>query len=280
MNLTPADAKLFFDLFFGLLAYTNRELHIVPEIVTAGDLRKVKSQKIFDLRNALYAHSDLIARYVAENPEHLSADELSIVASWQHHLSGDFYLVRYLKKYAVFLSTKKAEHLYGVLALYDPLDVIVQGQPPPVLLETTLLPFKGQIIYDGLVNRYSIFFGAGIRRDINATYRRLKETEGIIEQLVDSKGKPHALTSRKKRDTKPVPDWKPVLDEIVAQTDKMKRADTAEQSAVLGVLRAAARLAHASYSDASDESASLDAELKQVRRALTRLENMLFVQDF
>ncbi|MCI0478508.1 MAG: hypothetical protein L0Y55_19885, partial [Anaerolineales bacterium] len=223
-----------------------------------------------------YAHDDLIARFVAENPEHLTPEKLRIVASWQYRISGDFYLMRYLTKYAVFLSAQQPEHLYGVLALYDPFDVMVRGQPLPVLFKTTLLPFKGQIIYDGLLNAYNISFGAGIRRDLNATYRRLKDMEGIIEQLVDDESKPLSRTSRQARDAKPAPDWKPALDEIVAQTEKMKRADTGEQSAALGILRAAAQLAQASY----DENVALGPKLKQVRRALTRLENIRFERDY
>lgn len=276
MKLAPADTKLFFNLFFALLAYVNRQLHVAPDLQTADEVRQVGSAHVIKIRNALNAHPELIARFVAENPEQLIPEDLNVVASWQHRITGDFYLMRELKKYAVFLSAKKPEHLYGVLALYDSFEVMVRGQPLPVLFKATLLPFKGQIIYDGLLETYSISFGPGIRRDLDATYRRLKDREGILEQLVGAKGKPEVRTSLKERNAKPAPDWKPTIDEIVAQTDKMKRADTPEQSAVLALLRATAHLAQASLT----EPPTLDANLKQVRRALTRLENVLLEEDY
>lgn len=276
MQLAPAEAQLFFKLFFGLLAYANRQLRVAPNLHTADDVRKIGSAHVIKIRNALYAHPNLIGRFVAENPEQFTPEELNLVAGWQHRVSGDLYLMRYLKRYAVLMPAKKAKHLYGVLGLYDSFDVMVRGQPLPVLFKTTLLPFKGQIIYDGLLETYSISFGAGIRRDLDAAYRGLKDREGIVEQLIGPDGKPQVRTSFKERNAKPAPDWEPTLDEIVAQTDKMKRTDTPTQSASLALLRAAAHRAQATFAE-SDE---IGAELKQVRRALTRLENAHFEPDF
>jgi hypothetical protein len=172
------------------------------------------------------------------------------------------------------MPAKKSDHLYGVLGLYDPIEVVVRGQPLPVLLKTTLLPFKGQIIYDGLVEPYSVLFGKGIRTDLEAIFKRLKATEGIVEQLVDAEGKRRIQTNLKPRT--PSPDWKPIIAEIVAQADKMNRADTPTQSATLGLLRAATHLAQLSF-DHPDLGAG---DLKQVRRALSRLENVLYDEEF
>jgi len=35
----------------------------------------------------------------------------------------------------------------------------------------TLLPFKGHIVYDGLVSSYKISFGPGIRRSLNENFK-------------------------------------------------------------------------------------------------------------
>lgn len=208
------------------------------------------------MRDALYADSELLVSFIEENPEHFTSEELDIIASWKHRVSGEFYLMRYLKKYAVFMPAKKSDHLYGVLGLYDPIEVVVRAQPLPVLLKTTLLSFKGQIIYDGLVEPYTILFGKGIRTDLEAIFRRLKTKEGIVEQLVDAEGKRHIQTNLKPR--APVPDWKPAIAGIVEQTDKtlaphpfgsagVRRADMPAQNATLGLLRATAHLAHLSF---------------------------------
>jgi hypothetical protein len=278
MNLAPEDAQLFFKLFLALLAYTNRQLNVVENVSTVGDIHKLGptgTASTMKIRDALYAHPKLFDQFIADNPDGFSSEELSLIASWKHHISGEFYLMRYLKKYAVFMHAKKSDHLYGVLGLFDPIEVLVRGQPLPVLLKATLLPFKDQIIYDGLVAPYTVLFGKGIRTDLDATFRRLKQKEGIVEQFVDADGKPQLRTSLK-MPTKPAPDWKPTIDEMVAQADKMRRADTPLQSAALGLLRAATHLAQVSYEQPNEVAG----QLKQVRRALSRLESELYENGF
>jgi len=274
MNLAAEDAQLFFKLFFALLAYTNHQLKITPKVSAPSDVPKAGGDALMRMRDALYADSKLLDRFIEENPEHFTSEELDIIASWKHRVSGEFYLMRYLKKYAVFMPTKKSDHLYGVLGLYDPIETVIRGQPLPVLLKTTLLPFKGQIVYDGLVEPYTILFGKGIRTDLEAIFRRLKAKGGIVEQWVDAEGKRRIQTSLKAR--APAPDWKPVIAEMVAQADKMNRADIPTQSATLGLLRAAAHLAELSF----DQTNLSINDLKQVRRSLGRLESVLYDEEF
>ncbi len=275
MNLSNDDARLFFKLFLALLAYANRHLNVVPKVSTVSDIQEAGTENTGKIRDALYAHPELFDRFCAENPEKFAAEELSIVANWKHRVSGEFYLMRYLKKYAVFMPAKKSDHLYGVLGLFDPINVVLSEQPLPVWLQATLLPFKGQIIYDGLVAPYTILFGPGIRSELDDLYRRLKQKEGIVEQLVTPEGQPQLRTNLKSS-TKAAPDWKPAIKDMAAQADKMRRADTPEQTAALGMLRAAAHLALAAY----EQPTEMYGSLKQVRRALGRLENMLYEEDF
>ena len=276
MNLSTQDAQLFFKLFLAILAYVNRQLNVVPNVSKPSDLYRLGTERTAKIRDALYAHRDLLDRFISENPEGFAPEELNFITSWKHRVSGEFYLMRYLKKYAVFMPAKKADRLFGVLGLFDPIEVVVRGQPLPVLLKTTLLPFKGQIIYEGIVAPYTILFGRGITSDLKRTYNRLKEKEGIIEQLVNPEGDPDVRTSVKARAAKPAPDWKPVIAEIVARADAMKRADTPEQTAALGLLRAAARLALAVHAQPD----GIQGSLKQVRRALNKVEMTLYEVGF
>lgn len=135
------------------------------------------------------------------------------------------------------------------------------------------MPFKGQIIYDSLIEPYTILFGKGIRTDLEAIFRRLKTKQGIVEQLVDAEGKRQIRTSLKPR--APAPDWKPIIAEMVAQTDRMRRADTPIQNATLGLLRAMAHLAQLSF---EQPNMGVD-DLKQVRRALGNLESALYDEE-
>jgi hypothetical protein len=57
------------------------------------------------------------------------------------------------------------------------------GRQLPFLCKTILLPFKGQIIYDGLLSGYNITFGSGIRRRLKDSYNDAKKRQGIITSL-------------------------------------------------------------------------------------------------
>jgi len=275
MNLSTEDTQLFYKLHWSLLAYANQHLKIMPPVASFEEIGQPPIEQVAQLRNALHDKLDLLEQFVAENPPGFSPQELAIIASWRHCVRGDFYILRYLKPYAVFLSGQEPTHLYGVLGLFDPIEMVTQNFPLPVLVKATLLPFRQHIIYDGILNFYSIFFGGGIRGDLNETYSRLKEREGIIEQLVGPTGEPQIRTSlARKALAKPAPDWRPAIDEIVAQVEKMRQTDTKLQGAAFGLLRAAASLAQATLHE-KDAEAEAAGHLRPVRTALTRLERLL-----
>lgn len=280
MNLPSIDIDLFYKLHGSLLAYANRELKILPQGVVREQVRKQLIQQVADLRDACYARPEILDQYLAANPDRLPPDELAIVASWRHRITGEFYIVRYLKTYTVFMSAAKPAHLYGVLGLIDPLEVVMGGAPVPIMVKATLLPFRDRITYDGILNPYSIFFGPGIRSSVNQTYSRLKEREGIIEGLIGPDGQPQIGTSlARKAPAKAAPDWRPAVGDIVAQTEKMRQTDTRLQGAAFGLLRAAASLAQASLLErgAEDEAAR---RLKPVRTAMAKIEKLLVEEEW
>src|SRR5439155_729383 len=138
------------------------------------------------VRDAFLKHTDLIEKFADENPVHLPTDELDIVRSWRHLVHGKFYVFRQLKKYMVFLSTDKQPIAYGVLALSQPFEELI-GPYLPVLTETVLLPFKGMIVYDGLMSSYCVSFGPGIRRSLNESFKEAKARHGIVTSLPRTK---------------------------------------------------------------------------------------------
>ncbi len=280
MNLSTPDIELFYKLNGSLLAYANRELKILPAGIAPDQVRKQPVQQVARLRDACYEKPQIFEQYLAANPDRLPAEELAIVASWRLRITGDFYIVRHLKACAVFMNAKEPTHLYGVLGLIDPLEVVTRGAPLPLMVKATLLPFRDRIIYDGLMSTYRISFGPGIRSGMNSTYSRLKEREGIIEGLVGGDGLPLTRTSLTgKVPAKLAPDWRPAVDDIVAQTEKMRQTDTKLQGAAFSLLRAAASLAQATLQEqgAEDEATK---RLKAVRTAMTKVEKLLYEEEY
>src|SRR2546427_3581923 len=159
--LNQDEAELFFKLHSSLMCFVNERLEIVPGIRNPSEFRSLSADSRLKARNALLDNMNLLDMFVDLNPFEFSGEELNIVLSWKHQVAGKFFVFRNLKKYTVFLA-EKAPVAYGVVALTDPFEDLI-GFDIPVWAETVLLPFKDQIIYDGLLCRYNVFFGGGRR---------------------------------------------------------------------------------------------------------------------
>jgi hypothetical protein len=98
------------------------------------------------------------------------------------------------------------------------------------------LPFKGKIIYDGLLSSYSISFGPGIRRSLNESFNEAKMRHGIVTSLPVS-AKPVVPTKSSK--AKPLPTSHPkvetaeVLATIIGLIDQFCREHLNEEYAAL-----------------------------------------------
>ncbi len=235
MLLSPQDVELFFKLHRALMFFMNQRLKVIPDAVASPDEFSVLSPEVrLKVRDAFLGHTDVIESFVDENPAHLTSDELDIVRSWQHLVHGKFYVFRQLQKYMVFLSTDQQPIAYGVLALSQPLEELV-GPGLPVLTQTVLLPFKGMIVYDGLLSSYRISFGPGIRRSLNESFKEAKARQGIVTSLPMSK-EPRSAQAPKPRPV-PKPPSKEEKDEavkvVVGLIDQFCKEHLNEEYAVL-----------------------------------------------
>ena len=97
-------------------------------------------------------------------------------------MAGEFYVLRFLKKYTVFLTAKEPTVAYGVVALSDPFEEVID-QELPFLCKTVLLPFQDRIVYDGLLSGYNLIIGSNIRRELNDAYNDAKMRHGIVTSL-------------------------------------------------------------------------------------------------
>jgi hypothetical protein len=181
MRLPASEVECFYELHSALLLYANQQLGLAPHVTTVSQLMSMPEEKRYELRVALYENMHLIDAFVQDNPQRFAADELAIVESWKHLVQGQFYVFRHLKRYTVFLDAGSPPKAYGVLALHDDFEDLFPHVP--IMIETVLLPFKHQIIYDGQCQYYNIFFGRGIRQGLNDSYQLAKAQYGIITTL-------------------------------------------------------------------------------------------------
>ncbi len=182
MHLSAPDVERFYRIWFPLLYYVNQKRQLVDYFPGTWGKSSVEPSAAVTLRDALWADDALRETFIAENPAKLAPVDLALVASWKHRVVGEFFVLRHLKKYTVFLSGGRPVRAYAVLGLVSPIEAIV-GPYLPVYVKAVLLPFEGKIIYDSLLAPYNVSFGGGIRRDLNASYRYVQEHEGIITTL-------------------------------------------------------------------------------------------------
>ena len=122
------EGKLFYKLYAALCSYVNGELNLVQgEFSTPEQFMSLPPETRMKVRDALHAQPELIDQFVQDNPAQLPAEERAIVAGWKHAVVGNFYVFRYLKQYAVFLTDKTPPKAYGVLALASPFEE--RGRP-------------------------------------------------------------------------------------------------------------------------------------------------------
>lgn len=181
MRLSDEDVQLFYKLYPALLVYVNSDQNILKQASTPDELMAHPVNERVQVRDQLYQHIEIIDAFLKDNPFHFSAEELEIVRSWKYFIYDRFYLFRHLKKYSIFIDASSPPKSYGVLSISDGLKDLFPYVP--VMVETVLLPFKGQIIYDGYIGAYNISFGGGVRSGFKDSYNEAKATYGIITSL-------------------------------------------------------------------------------------------------
>jgi hypothetical protein len=182
MQLAQEQAERFYRIWFALLQYVNLKLQISEIFPDEPTIGAIPTQVALQIRNALWADERLREAFVAANPAGLDERDLALVTSWKDRVAGRFFIFRHLKKYTVFIGEGSPSKVYGVQGLLAPFEEVI-GSQLPLMVEAVLLPFEGQITYDGLLSAFPIYFGGGIRGGLNDDYRGAKERGQIITSL-------------------------------------------------------------------------------------------------
>lgn len=234
MRTPVEDAELFFGLHHALMFFVDQRLKVIEEPPASVVQYALLPPEIrYEVHEAFLENPELIDAFVKENPFHLDEPELEIIGSWKHFVAGRFCVLRYLKNYAVFLSATEPPVAYGVADLLAPFEMLI-GPRLPQVVETVLLPFKGRIVHDGMIQVANISFGGGAKRGLNEDYKEAKAREGIITTLPPG-AEPAAPAPTKRPAAKPKKDeaTSPERDRIVALTDEFCRKHFDEDFATL-----------------------------------------------
>lgn len=265
MTLSDADADVFFHLWSCVDAFVSRRTGVDEDVQTPEDAHEAGPVQLGPIRAALWRERALLHAFIAENPDGLSDDELAVVGAFQHAVPGKFYVERVLKAHAVFVSTT-TRRVYLVGGLRDRIDDLLASARPvgfAAVVDTVLLPFRGGIVWDGVVGLHNVSFGPGVRERFRDAYLTAKE-RGEIFSVLD--GAPRTPAAPKKG-----PDRRPAVAEVVRAVEQLGKPDTALQGAAFRLLKPCAQLALSTLDERLDED-EIVSQLRAVRRALKQVE--------
>ena len=275
MKLSEKDARLFFDLMWGLQYFVNQKHKIHPNIKSLKGYAECSTEEKLEVRTALYSDIKIIDSFIQENPQKLSIESLDIISKWKHFVKGNFHIERYLKRCAIFIEN---DDVYGVLGLHQGFDELIHRSSLPLYVHTVLLPFQGKIIYDGLFQAHNIYFGGGIKHSLKESYMTAKQNNRIIESLdSDQNDKQKKETSK----NKPHKDWRSELEELANISKRLrgKAADPALFGPSFSLVKASIEFAQLVASDVNDQE-DLYKSLNKVRRAYNKTNTVLNRQEW
>jgi len=266
MKLSDQDTKLFYELMSALQYYVNSKLKTLPDIKSIKQYEDCTIEEKFKIRTALYKDKKLIDSFVKENPQNFSEEKLQIISKWKGFIEGDFFIERLLKKHAVFIKDTK---VYGVIGLNQSFYEMHDPSHLPLLVKAVLLPFKGKVIYDGLIQIHNMSFGGGYKHELKEIYLRAKQRNLIIESF-------EPILKQAKTEKSSNANNKLQLDKLNGIVKKLHAASGSPAifSPAFSLAKASIEFGQIAVTDPEDIE-NLYKSLKKVHRALNKVNTVL-----
>lgn len=266
MKLSNQEAKLFFELMWPLQFFVNQHLKILPKVQTLEAYIALPMEEKIKVRDVLFEGKKWIDAFVKENPQQFPEDKLLIISKWRDFIKDDFYLERFLKKQAIFIASDNK--VYAVCGLYDDFDKIIHPSHLPQLMKAVLLPFAGKIVYDGVLQGYSVYFGSGISSGLKETYLVAKQKNRIIESFENE--------PTKQIKSQPLKNWQPEIADLMDKAKRLKaeRSSPATYESAFALIKASLEYAQSvvTHSDTDTLHKSLRKVARTVEKAYIILE--------
>ena len=181
-NVLPEeDRKRFFRLFLPLLDHTNRKLKINQLRPLEGPAA-MNTGAAMQVAEALWADPSLIDAFLLEQGNAFSHQEQEILRDWKGCVRGRFIVERHLKKGSIMISMENGS-VYLVRGIQSSLEEMFSRYSLPLLVEASLLPYKGVIITDGLMGIMDVVLGGGVKKQLKDAYTAAKRQNRIITSI-------------------------------------------------------------------------------------------------
>ena len=162
-HLSKDDVELFYKLYFGVLEFTNKKYHIVPGLKIY-KAKKLDPKILLDVIEEFWNKKDsILMEFAFANPFNFSDEEMKIVRDFRKGYRDIFVIIKYEEDYTEFLSK---DSVYMVKGITCNIDEIIPNNDLPAPANTTILPFKGQIVFDSVLTSFPVKVGANMRENM------------------------------------------------------------------------------------------------------------------
>ena len=164
-HLCKNAADHYYKLYFALLDYTNKKYKISPEIKRIYRQEELDVNKLYGIDKYLWEHKEIIDDFMKDNDYNFTEEELLEINEFKNAItSNHFVIVGFDREYTKILSDDGK--LYMVKGIRTDFDKIINSKELPQIISTTLLMFKGVIVFKSFFGRVDIVFGNDVRKEI------------------------------------------------------------------------------------------------------------------
>ena len=100
--------------------------------------------------------------------------------AFKKRITSKFIILKCLTNYAIFIDTKSND-IFAVKSLCDSFNYFFDSFP--VIVSTTILPFKDKIIYDGFFEGPVMYVGSNMTKSFLGDYKSAKSHGKIISTI-------------------------------------------------------------------------------------------------
>ena len=112
----------------------------------------------------------IIDKFTKDNPYKFNQDEIKLVLEFKKGIRTNFIIDRFEEEYTPLMTNDKT---YMVKGLYDNIDQVISYSKLPTFVTTAIIPFKENLIYDGLIQTVNISFGPEFSNLSDKQYNKL-----------------------------------------------------------------------------------------------------------
>ena len=165
--VSKKDAKLFYKIYFGLLEFTNKKYKINNHVKIYNH-HGINPIEIKDIVDKYWENKEAITlEFCRINPYRFNQEELNITSEFQKGIRNMFIIARYELEYTAFMEKDK---IYMVKGLNDNIDHIIPYDELPHVVITSVIPFKGNLVYDGMLLGMPIKMGYDVDEMVDKEY--------------------------------------------------------------------------------------------------------------